>query len=109
MSDFLLVLTNLPDANSAATLSATLVELGLAACVTQLAPCTSTYRWQGKIETAAEVPLLIKTSSAGYAALEQAIRLAHPYQLPEIIALPIVRGLPAYLAWLGLETQPHKE
>jgi periplasmic divalent cation tolerance protein len=58
------------------------------------------------IETADEVPLLIKTSSERYAALEAAIRQHHPYELPEVIALPIVHGLPEYLAWVAAETRP---
>jgi periplasmic divalent cation tolerance protein len=64
------------------------------------------YRWQGMIEAANEVPLLIKTSAASYAAVEAAIKLRHPYELPEIIAVPIVVGLPAYLNWLAAETKP---
>ncbi len=106
LSDTLLVLTNLPDADHARTLAAQLVEARLAACVSILAPCTSVYRWQGAIESATEVPLLIKTTRARYAALEAAIRAAHPYELPEIVAVPIVRGLPGYLDWIAAETAP---
>ncbi len=101
---FLLVLTNLPDADTAAALARLLVDSRLAACVNQLPPVRSTYQWQGKLETAEEVPLLIKTTSARYPELEQAIRIAHPYEVPEIIALPIERGLPAYLDWVAAET-----
>lgn len=96
----LLVITSLPDEASAQALAATLVTERLAACVNVLTPCRSVYRWQGKIESATEVPLLIKTTAAGYAALEKAIRARHPYELPEIIAVPIAHGLPEYLAWL---------
>jgi periplasmic divalent cation tolerance protein len=103
--DALLVLTNLPDAESARTLAAALVEARLAACVNILAPCRSVYRWEGRIEDAAEVPLLIKTTAERYAALEAAIRRHHPYELPEIIAVPIAHGLPEYLGWLSLETR----
>ena len=99
MNDIVLVITNLPDEQSAAKLAQQLVEARVAACVNQLAPCTSTYRWQGNIETATEVPLLIKTTSAAYPRLEQLIRAAHPYELPEIIAVPVTAGLPAYLDW----------
>jgi periplasmic divalent cation tolerance protein len=102
----LLVLTNLPDADSAQALATTLVSERLAACVNVLAPCRSVYRWQGAIESAQEVPLLIKTTAARYADLEAAIRAAHPYELPEIIAVPIVRGLPDYLSWVAAETLP---
>jgi len=71
-----------------------------------LAGCTSVYRWQGVVETADEVTLLIKTSTARYAALEAALRARHPYELPEIVAVPVTRGLPAYLQWVGNETTP---
>ncbi|MHB1358155.1 MAG: divalent-cation tolerance protein CutA [Rhodocyclaceae bacterium] len=97
----LLVLTNLPDEASAHSLATALIEAKLAACVNILAPCRSVYRWQGRIEDAAEVPLLIKTTAERYAALEAAIRAQHPYELPEIIAVPIERGLPDYLSWVG--------
>ena len=100
----LLVLTNLPDEASAEALATALVETRLAACVNRLAPCHSGYRWQGNIERAMEIPLLIKTDSARYPALEAAIRTQHPYETPEIIALPITHGLPDYLAWLAAET-----
>lgn len=109
MSEVWLVITNLPDAPSAARLAQQLVEARAAACVNQLAPCTSTYRWQGNIETATEVPLLIKTTSAAYPRLEQLIRAAHPYELPEIIAVPVTAGLPAYLDWVNRETSISKE
>lgn len=101
----LLVLTSLPDRPAAEALANALVEARLAACVNILAPCRSVYRWQGTIEAADEVPLLIKTSSERYPALEMAIRSHHPYTLPEVIALPVVQGLPAYLAWVDSETR----
>ena len=100
----LLVLTNLPDAYSAHALAGALVEARLAACVNILAPCRSVYRWQGRTENAEEVPVLIKTTAARYPELEAAIRARHPYELPEIIAVPVDRGLPAYLEWVTTET-----
>ena len=100
----LLVLTNLPDAASARTLAAELVELRLVACANILAPCRSVYRWQGKVEAAEEVPVLLKTTASRYADLETALRARHPYELPEIIAVPLERGLPAYLDWVRAET-----
>jgi len=109
MNNILLVITNLPDAQSAAQLAQRLVEARAAACVNQLAPCTSTYRWQGKIETATEVPLLIKTTRDAYPRLEKLIREAHPYELPEIIAVTVDAGLPAYLGWVSNETNLSKE
>lgn len=102
--DCLLVMTNLPDAASADALARRLVDARLAACVNRLAPCRSVYRWDGAVETAEEFPLVIKTTRAAYPALEAAIREAHPYELPEIVALPVERGLPAYLDWVARET-----
>jgi periplasmic divalent cation tolerance protein len=107
--DTLLVITNLPDVQSAQKLAYQLVEARVAACVNQLAPCTSTYRWQGRIETTVEVPLLIKTTRSAYPRLEQLLRAAHPNLLPEIIAVPVTCGLPAYLAWVAEETALPKE
>ena len=65
----------------------------------------SVYQWQGAIEQTNEVTLLIKTVRARYAELEAAIKAMHPYEVPEIIALPIVAGLPAYLDWIAHETK----
>jgi periplasmic divalent cation tolerance protein len=101
----LLVFTNLPDRAAAERLAGTLVEKRVAACVNILAPCRSVYRWKDAVEHDEEHPLLIKTTDERYAELEAAIRAAHPYELPEIIALPIERGLPAYLAWIEAETK----
>ena len=106
--EILLVLTSLPDADSAQRIARLLVEQHLAACVNILAQCTSVYRWQDNIETATEVPLLIKTSLLCYPALQAALTEAHPYELPEIIAVPIHKGLPAYLSWVGAETAEHR-
>ena len=102
----LLVFTNLPDRASADKLAAALVEQRLAACVNVHAPCRSVYRWQGAVQQEEEYPVLIKTTRERYAALEAAIRAAHPYELPEIVAVPIERGLPAYLQWVIAETAP---
>ena len=101
----LLVLTNLPDRPAAEDLARALVEARLAACVNILPACHSIYRWQGVLETADEVPLWIKTTSERYPALQAAIRNRHPYALPEVIALPVVQGLPDYLAWVARETR----
>lgn len=102
----LLVLTNLPDRAAAERLAERLIVERVAACVNVLAPCRSVYRWQGAIERAEEHPLLIKTTAERYDALEQAIRAAHPYELPEVIAVPIERGLAPYLDWVKSETRP---
>jgi periplasmic divalent cation tolerance protein len=102
----LLVLTNLPDRAAAERLAGALIEQRVAACVNILAPCQSVYRWENKVQQEQEHPLLIKTTTERYAALEAAIRAGHPYELPEIIAVPIEHGLPAYLAWVAAETKP---
>jgi periplasmic divalent cation tolerance protein len=104
MDEVLLVITNLPDVATAEKLARQLIEARAAACVNQLVPCVSTYRWKGGIETATEVPLLIKTTKAAYPRLEKLIREAHPYELPEIIAVAVDAGLPAYLSWVNQET-----
>ena len=102
----LLVLTNLPDRAAAERLADTLIEKRVAACVNILAPCRSVYRWKGAVQHDEEYPMLIKTAAERYPDLEAAIRAAHPYELPEIIAVPIECGLPAYLEWLATETAP---
>jgi periplasmic divalent cation tolerance protein len=101
----LLVLTNLPDRAAAERLADALIGGRLAACVNILAPCRSVYRWKDALQHDEEHPVLIKTTEARYAELEQAIRANHPYELPEIVAVPIERGLAAYLEWLGSETR----
>jgi periplasmic divalent cation tolerance protein len=105
-ADACLVITNLPDRDSAAKLAHALVEKRLAACINILSPCRSVYRWKGRTEDAEEFPVLIKTTRARYPEVEAAIRAAHPYELPEIIAVPLVGGLPAYLEWVDAETRP---
>lgn len=102
----LLVFTNLPDRAAADKLADALVRKRVAACVNILAPCRSVYRWKGAVQHDEEHPVLIKTTRESYAALEAAIREAHPYELPEIVAVPIERGLPAYLDWVAAETTP---
>jgi periplasmic divalent cation tolerance protein len=103
--DTLIVLSTLPDRKAALEMAEKLVQGRFAACVNMLAECTSVYRWQGKVDTAAEVPILIKTTAERYPALEQAIRKWHPYELPEIVAVPIREGLPGYLQWVAAETR----
>lgn len=102
----ILVLTSLPDHESAANLAQTLVTGRLAACVNVGAPVESLYHWQGRIETAREVPLVVKTRAVLYDAVEAAIRAAHPHELPEIVAVPVTHGLPAYLDWIADVTTP---
>ncbi|MGE5387181.1 MAG: divalent-cation tolerance protein CutA [Betaproteobacteria bacterium] len=100
----LLVITNCPDGAVATAIANAAVDAGIAACANILAPCRSIYRWQGAIETAEETPLLLKTCAERYGELETLISELHSYDVPEIIALPIDRGLPTYLGWLATET-----
>lgn len=86
-------------------IAAALVEGRLAACVQIGGPITSSYRWQGAIETAEEWQCAVKTTRAAYARVERAIRELHPYEEPEIIAVPIVAGSSGYLAWLGEQVE----
>jgi periplasmic divalent cation tolerance protein len=101
----LLVFTNVPERAAAERIADLLIEKKLAACVNILAPCRSVYRWQGAVQHDEEHPLLMKTTTERYPALELALRAAHPYELPEIIAVPVERGLPAYLEWVAAETR----
>lgn len=98
---YVLVLTNAPDHDTAIELANSLVGKRLAACVNVLDGCSSVYRWQGGIQTEREVPLLIKTRSDRYTAVQQAILESHPYEVPEILAIPIDRGFEPYLRWLS--------
>jgi|SRR5665213_2955333 len=101
----LVILTNLPDAASADRMANILVESGMAACVNCLPSVRSVYRWRGKIEHALETTLFIKTRVDRYADVEQAIRAHHPYEIPEIIAMPITHGLSQYLRWVTDESE----
>ncbi|MEQ1592367.1 MAG: divalent-cation tolerance protein CutA [Thiobacillaceae bacterium] len=101
----LLVFTNVPDVAAAERLAHVLIEARAAACVNILAACQSVYRWQGAVDVANETPLLIKTTVGAYPRVEQILRECHPYDLPEIIAVPIEHGLPGYLAWVAAETE----
>ncbi len=107
-NEVLLVMTNLPDRDVAERIAASLVTEGVAACVNVLADCTSVYHWEGKLNRTTEVPLLIKTTKAAYPRLQDALRKLHPYEIPELIALPVSAGLPEYLNWVVQETQARK-
>ena len=100
----ILVITQMPDRASALALARSLVESRVAACVSVGAPVESLYHWQGKIETAQEIPLVVKTQPSRYGHVEAAIRAQHPYELPEIVAVPVVEGLAPYLKWIADET-----
>ena len=98
---FQIVLTTCPDKACAERIAQALVEDGLAACVNILPPMHSIYRWKGKIEQATEQLLVIKSTVARFPAIRERLQALHPYELPEIIAVPIADGLPGYLAWLS--------
>ena len=100
-TDALVVLVSVPATGDRHDFDRRLVESGLCACVHRLPAGTSTYRWQGAIETADETLLVIKTTRAAWPALRAWIEAAHPHDVPEILALPVEAGLPAYLAWLA--------
>jgi periplasmic divalent cation tolerance protein len=110
MSDaqVLMVMSNAPDNASAHALARALVEAKLAACVNVLPGVQSVYRWQGQIEQADEVTLLIKTKRKHYAQLQQTLVSAHPYDVPELIAWPITEGYAPYLQWVAAETTSDK-
>lgn len=103
-SEVVLVMTNAPDGACAERIADAAVAARLAACANILAPCRSVYRWQGTVERAEEVPVLLKTTRGSCPRLQSLIRELHPYEVPEIITLGPVGGLPAYLAWVAGET-----
>ncbi|HEX6456133.1 MAG TPA: divalent-cation tolerance protein CutA [Solirubrobacterales bacterium] len=100
MSEFVQVLTTAGSEEEAGRIASRLVERRLAACVQVVGPVVSRYRWQGAVEKEREWQCLAKTTRAAYEAVEAAIREAHSYEEPEIIATPIVAGSPGYLAWI---------
>lgn len=100
MTEAVQVITTTATREEAETLAAALVERELAACVQILGPMRSVYRWEGAVESADEWLCQIKTTTGRFPALEEAIRSLHPYDVPEILALPVVAGSEAYLDWL---------
>lgn len=103
---WLTVLTTTDSEEKAHSLAQGVVEARLAACVQISAPVTSVYRWQNAIETTEEWQLLFKTTTERYDELEAHLRAAHDYEIPEIVAIPVVRGSDRYLAWVSAETAP---
>jgi periplasmic divalent cation tolerance protein len=104
-----LVLCSCPDELQATEIARKMVQEGLAACVSRLPPMASVYRWQGQLCEASEQLLLIKTTAAAYAALEMRLKALHPYEMPEIIALPVVAGSEAYLNWVARAVDSNAE
>ncbi|HEU0196206.1 MAG TPA: divalent-cation tolerance protein CutA [Nevskiaceae bacterium] len=101
--EVMVVYATCPEAQ-ARTLATVLVDAHLAACINIVPGIESVFRWQGRTQHDRETLLLIKTTRARYAELEQAIRERHPYELPEVLAVPVQAGLPAYLDWLKAAT-----
>ncbi|MGH8259375.1 MAG: divalent-cation tolerance protein CutA [Steroidobacteraceae bacterium] len=105
MTEALAVLCACPDEPTADRIARVLVTEGLAACVNRLSGVRSIYRWKGAIQDEPEALLLIKTTITRYQALELRLKALHPYEVPEIIALPVRAGAESYLAWLAEETR----
>jgi periplasmic divalent cation tolerance protein len=101
MSDFVVALTTVPANVDATAFASTLIARGLAACVNILPGLTSVYRWEGAVQIQTEQQLVIKTTAANVAALDEVIRSLSPYDTPEFIVLPVVAGNADYLAWLA--------
>jgi len=99
----LLVISTCPDTETAERIARVLVDAGVAACVNILPGVCSVYEWQGGVEQDAEVLLFIKTTQAAFQALETLLLDEHPYELPELIAVPIVNGSKGYLEWLSAQ------
>lgn len=104
MTGAIQVVTTLPNRDAAQKIASALVERRLAACGQVAGPIASTYRWKGKVESAEEWLCVLKTRRERYAEVEAAIRALHPYEVPEIVATPIVEGSADYLRWIADET-----
>ena len=99
MAEFIVVLTTCPDEPTACRIARDLIESGLAACVTRQA-VRSTFSWQGAVQDEPEVLLIVKTLATRFQDLEMHLKSIHPYEVPEIIALPVAGGSGAYLSWM---------
>jgi periplasmic divalent cation tolerance protein len=105
MSEYIQVVTTTERREDADRIARMLVDERLAACVQVVGPISSTYRWQGTIETAQEWQCWVKSRRDLYGQIEQAIRRIHPYEVPEILAVPVLEGSASYLAWLDGEVR----
>jgi len=105
MTDKIVVFTTCGTEDEARKLAAALIEKHLAACVNITAPVTSVYRWKGEVEEAKEWLLIIKSRRERFEELRVLLEGAHSYELPEVLALPVVDASPNYLAWLEAETR----
>ena len=110
MADKIVVLVTCGSVREGRKIGRALVEARLAACVNVLqTPVETIYRWKGRVDTAKEFLMIVKTSRARFSALEEAVKRLHSYEAPEIIALPIVKGSREYLAWLAESVRPGKK
>jgi periplasmic divalent cation tolerance protein len=100
----LIVLCTCPDRETAQEIARTLIEYGHAACVSILPGVVSVYGWQGEVQQDEELQLLIKTTRGAYRGVEETVLRLHPYELPEIVAVPIMKGLGDYLQWITIQT-----
>lgn len=105
MTDAMLVLTTLPSAEAAAELAKAVVEEKLAACANLLPAIRSIYRWQGRVQDESEVLVLFKTRQEHFDRLKSRLLELHPYEIPEVLAIPVEQGYQAYLDWLAQETR----
>lgn len=96
----LIVLSTYPDAETARTIARTVVEEKLAACANIIPGVESIYRWKGAVETSGEVLAIFKTTEERYPQLEARIKELHPYEVPEVVAVKLAAGLPAYVRWV---------
>jgi len=103
-NEYILVITTVPDEATAGKIAQQVVQSRLAACASISSSVRSFYWWENKIAQDKEFMLFIKTRTAHYSALEEKIKQIHPYQVPEIIALPIIQGIQSYLQWIDVET-----
>jgi periplasmic divalent cation tolerance protein len=106
MTDKIVVFTTCGSEKEARKLASVLIEKHLAACVNITAPVTSVYRWKGVVEQAQEWMLVIKSRRERFDDLRVVLEAAHSYELPEVLAVPVVEGSPNYLAWVEAETCP---
>ena len=106
MTDKIVVLSTCASADEAERIARRLIDERLAACVNVISPVRSFYRWKGAVEDFAEWLLIIKSSRELFPTLSAALESAHSYELPEIIAIPIVEGSPNYLSWIERELRP---
>ncbi len=103
---YLVVLCTCPDRETALRIAEALVDRRQAACVNVLPGLTSVYEWEGTRQCEQEVLAIIKTREEAFAAVEETIRTLHPYELPEIVAVPLVKGFAPYLDWIHRTVQP---